>query len=37
MERTTIDLWFGAFVTAGFAALLVLGTSPITLIFATKN
>jgi len=24
MERTTIDLWFGAFVTAGFAALLVL-------------
>ncbi len=24
MDRTTIDLWFGAFVTAGFAALLVL-------------
>ena len=24
MERTTIDLWFGAFVTVGFAALLVL-------------
>ena len=24
MERTTIDLWFGAFVAAGFAALLVL-------------
>jgi phospholipid/cholesterol/gamma-HCH transport system substrate-binding protein len=24
MERTTIDLWFGAFVTAGFAALLIL-------------
>jgi phospholipid/cholesterol/gamma-HCH transport system substrate-binding protein len=24
MERTTIDLWFGAFVTSGFAALLVL-------------
>ncbi|MGE5615405.1 MAG: outer membrane lipid asymmetry maintenance protein MlaD [Bacillota bacterium] len=24
MERTTIDLWFGAFVTAGFIALLVL-------------
>ena len=24
MERTTIDLWFGAFVSAGFAALLVL-------------
>jgi phospholipid/cholesterol/gamma-HCH transport system substrate-binding protein len=24
MERTTIDLWFGAFVIAGFAALLVL-------------
>jgi phospholipid/cholesterol/gamma-HCH transport system substrate-binding protein len=24
MERTTIDLWFGAFVTAGFAAMLVL-------------
>jgi phospholipid/cholesterol/gamma-HCH transport system substrate-binding protein len=24
MERTTIDLWFGAFVTAGLAALLVL-------------
>ncbi len=24
MERTTIDLWFGAFVMAGFAALLVL-------------
>lgn len=24
MERTTIDLWFGAFVLAGFAALLVL-------------
>jgi len=24
MERTTIDLWFGAFVVAGFAALLVL-------------
>jgi phospholipid/cholesterol/gamma-HCH transport system substrate-binding protein len=24
MERTTIDLWFGAFVTAGFVALLVL-------------
>ena len=24
MERTTIDLWFGAFVLAGFASLLVL-------------
>jgi len=24
MERTTIDLWFGAFVAAGFAALMVL-------------
>jgi phospholipid/cholesterol/gamma-HCH transport system substrate-binding protein len=24
MERTTIDLWFGAFVLAGFGALLVL-------------
>ncbi|SRR5260221_10650902 len=24
MERTTIDLWFGAFVAAGFAALLIL-------------
>ena len=24
MERTTIDLWFGAFLLAGFAALLVL-------------
>jgi phospholipid/cholesterol/gamma-HCH transport system substrate-binding protein len=24
MERTTIDLWFGAFVTMGFVALLVL-------------
>jgi phospholipid/cholesterol/gamma-HCH transport system substrate-binding protein len=24
MDRTTIDLWFGAFVTAGFVALLVL-------------
>ena len=24
MERTNIDLWFGAFVVAGFAALLVL-------------
>jgi phospholipid/cholesterol/gamma-HCH transport system substrate-binding protein len=24
VERTTIDLWFGAFVAAGFAALLVL-------------
>jgi phospholipid/cholesterol/gamma-HCH transport system substrate-binding protein len=24
MERTTLDLWFGAFVTAGFAALLIL-------------
>ena len=24
MERTTIDLWFGAFVLAGFSALLVL-------------
>ena len=24
MERTTIDIWFGAFVLAGFAALLVL-------------
>jgi phospholipid/cholesterol/gamma-HCH transport system substrate-binding protein len=24
MERTSIDLWFGAFVTAGFVALLVL-------------
>jgi phospholipid/cholesterol/gamma-HCH transport system substrate-binding protein len=24
MERTTIDIWFGAFVIAGFAALLVL-------------
>ena len=24
MERTTIDLWFGAFVTAGFVALMVL-------------
>ena len=24
MERTTLDLWFGAFVTAGFVALLVL-------------
>ncbi len=24
MERTTIDLWFGAFVAAGFIALLVL-------------
>jgi len=24
MERTTIDLWLGAFVTAGFVALLVL-------------
>jgi len=24
MERTTIDLWFGAFVTVGFGALLVL-------------
>jgi phospholipid/cholesterol/gamma-HCH transport system substrate-binding protein len=24
MERTNIDLWFGAFVTAGFAALLIL-------------
>jgi phospholipid/cholesterol/gamma-HCH transport system substrate-binding protein len=24
MERTTIDLWFGAFVLSGFAALLVL-------------
>jgi len=24
MERTTIDLWFGAFVAAGFTALLVL-------------
>jgi phospholipid/cholesterol/gamma-HCH transport system substrate-binding protein len=24
MDRTSIDLWFGAFVTAGFAALLVL-------------
>ncbi|HXN16655.1 MAG TPA: outer membrane lipid asymmetry maintenance protein MlaD [Usitatibacter sp.] len=24
MERTTIDLWFGAFVTAGFVALTVL-------------
>ncbi|HEX3098774.1 MAG TPA: outer membrane lipid asymmetry maintenance protein MlaD [Usitatibacter sp.] len=24
MERTQIDLWFGAFVTAGFAAMLVL-------------
>ena len=24
MERTTLDLWFGAFVAAGFAALLVL-------------
>jgi phospholipid/cholesterol/gamma-HCH transport system substrate-binding protein len=24
MERTTIDLWFGAFVIAGFTALLVL-------------
>jgi phospholipid/cholesterol/gamma-HCH transport system substrate-binding protein len=24
VERTTIDLWFGAFVTAGFIALLVL-------------
>src|SRR5437868_2012036 len=24
MERATIDLWFGAFVTAGFVALLVL-------------
>jgi phospholipid/cholesterol/gamma-HCH transport system substrate-binding protein len=24
MDRTTIDLWFGAFVAAGFAALLVL-------------
>jgi phospholipid/cholesterol/gamma-HCH transport system substrate-binding protein len=24
MERTTIDLWFGAFVAAGFVALLVL-------------
>src|SRR5687768_9092881 len=24
MERTTIDLWFGAFVVAGFAALLIL-------------
>jgi phospholipid/cholesterol/gamma-HCH transport system substrate-binding protein len=24
VERTTIDLWFGAFVTAGFVALLVL-------------
>ena len=24
MERTTIDLWFGAFVVAGFGALLVL-------------
>ena len=24
MDRTTIDLWFGAFVTAGFAALLIL-------------
>ncbi len=24
MERTKIDLWFGAFVTAGFVALLVL-------------
>jgi phospholipid/cholesterol/gamma-HCH transport system substrate-binding protein len=24
MERTTIDLWFGTFVLAGFAALLVL-------------
>jgi hypothetical protein len=24
MEKTTIDLWFGAFVAAGFAALLVL-------------
>ena len=24
MERTSIDLWFGAFVTAGFVALMVL-------------
>ncbi len=24
MERTSLDLWFGAFVTAGFVALLVL-------------
>ena len=24
MERTSIDLWFGAFVAAGFAALLIL-------------
>ena len=24
MERTSIDIWFGAFVTAGFVALLVL-------------
>jgi len=24
MERTTIDLWFGAFVSVGFAALLIL-------------
>ena len=24
MDRTTIDLWFGAFVTAGFVALMVL-------------
>jgi phospholipid/cholesterol/gamma-HCH transport system substrate-binding protein len=24
MERTSIDLWFGAFVTAGFVALLIL-------------
>jgi phospholipid/cholesterol/gamma-HCH transport system substrate-binding protein len=24
MDRTTIDLWFGAFVAAGFAALMVL-------------
>src|SRR6202171_2707541 len=24
MDRTSIDLWFGAFVTAGFVALLVL-------------
>ncbi|QJR16386.1 outer membrane lipid asymmetry maintenance protein MlaD [Usitatibacter palustris] len=24
MERTTLDLWFGAFVSVGFAALLVL-------------
>ena len=30
MEKTTIDLWFGAFVAAGFAALLgPLGGDPV--------